>query len=99
MSRSIIKDGQSNVIGVVALSLDLKTDFNPGRNTSDHNALVVQGIVNDGQRTFPFFRDGMEKCSRLQICRSYDELDDMFAGMVSAFLSISVILTLLFFRV
>jgi len=62
ISLSLIKDGQSKVIGGVG-SLELTIDFKPGSIASFHSDRVVHGTVNDGQSTFPFRRDGIFLCN------------------------------------
>jgi hypothetical protein len=59
---SISNDDHSNVMDGTLLSLERMRDFRPGKNVSFHNERVIQGTVNDGQSTFPFLRDGMDKC-------------------------------------
>ena len=61
---------------------------------SFHKGRVVQGIVNDGQRTFPFLLDGIFICIWLvQICSSYDDgYFELSGEFISTFRSMSVIL-------
>lgn len=93
---SIINEGQSNVIdgGGEASPPELRIDFKPGNIASFHKGRVVQGIVNDGQRTFPFLLDGIFICIWLvQICSSYDDgYFDLSGEFISTFRSMSVIL-------
>ena len=92
---SIINEGQSNVIGGggEASPVELRIEFKPGNIASFHNGRVVQGIVNDGQRTFPFLLDGIFICIWLQICSSYDDgYFELSGEFISTFRSMSVIL-------
>ena len=82
------------MIGGEASPPELRIDFKPGNIASFHNGRVVQGIVNDGQRTFPFLLDGIFICIWLvQICSSYDDgYFELSGEFRSTFRSMSVIL-------